>query len=44
MKAIVAMIYGEFESVVVDGEGMEQVDGNIAGPVGNRLMVRFVRL
>jgi hypothetical protein len=44
MKAIVKVVYGEFETMVVDDVGMEQLDSVIAGPKGDRLLLRFVNL
>ena len=41
MKSMVAMIYSEFETSIVDDDGMEQVDGVVAGPVGNKLILQF---
>ena len=41
MKAMVAMIYSEFETSIMDDDGMEQVDGVVAGPVGDKLILRF---
>ena len=41
MKTMLAMIYSEFETSVVDDDGMEQVDGVVAGPVGDKLILRF---
>jgi hypothetical protein len=43
MKAIVMVIYSEFETEIVDGSGMEQMDSVIAGPVGDKLLLKFVR-
>lgn len=44
MKLVVAAIYTNFESAVVDDEGMEQMDAGIAAPVGDRLVLRFRHL
>ena len=41
MKTMVAMIYSEFETSIMNDDGMEQVDGVVAGPVGDRLILRF---
>ena len=41
MKSMVAMIYSEFETSIVDDDGMEQVDGVVAGPVGDKLILWF---
>jgi hypothetical protein len=34
MKAVVKMIYSDFETVTIDDREMEQLDSLIAGPVG----------
>ncbi|KAJ8071021.1 hypothetical protein OCU04_001370 [Sclerotinia nivalis] len=44
MKALIAAVYIEFETRVVDGSGMEQSDGFIAGPVGEKVLLRFHRV
>lgn len=41
MKSMVAMVYSEFETSIVDDGGMEQIDGVVAGPIGDRLILRF---
>lgn len=44
LKAIVATIYSNFETDVVDDGGsgaMEQEDAFLAGPVGEKLTLRF---
>ena len=41
MKTMVAMIYSEFETSIIDDDGMEQIDGVVAGPVGDKLILRF---
>jgi hypothetical protein len=43
IKAVVKVIYSEFETKIVDSSGMEQVDSVIAGPVGDKLLLRFIR-
>jgi unspecific monooxygenase len=43
LKLIVAAIYTNFESVVIDDDGIEQVDGFSAGPKGNKLILQFAR-
>lgn len=36
-----AGIYTNFTSEIVDAEGIEQGEGFAAGPVGNKLVLRF---
>ena len=43
MKTLLATIYTEFETSVVDDSGMEQVDAVLAGPVGGSLTLKFRR-
>jgi hypothetical protein len=43
MKAIVKVIYSEFETLIVDDAGMDQLDSVIAGPKGDRLLLKFVQ-
>jgi hypothetical protein len=42
IKAIVMFIYNEFKQEIVDDIGREQVDAPIAGPVRDKLLVKFV--
>jgi hypothetical protein len=44
MKQIVAAIYTNFRTTVVDDQGMEQVGGYTARPASERLVLRFDRL
>jgi hypothetical protein len=44
MKAVVKVIYSEFETEIVDSSGMEQMDSVIAGPVGDKLLLKFARV
>ena len=44
MKLLVAGIYSNFGTVIVDDSGMEQADTYTAGPVGQGLMLRFERV
>ena len=44
LKLVVAAIYTNFTTEVVDGEGMEQVDSFIAPPVGGKCVLRFKRV
>ena len=41
MKQIVAAIYTNFRSSIVDDQGMEQTDGYTARPTSDRLILRF---
>ena len=41
LKVSAATIYSEFETHVVDDSGMEQIDGIVAGPVGDKLLLKF---
>lgn len=44
IKLVVAVVYSNFRSVVVDDGGVEQVDGYTCGPASNRLVLRFERV
>ncbi|EMT72228.1 cytochrome P450 [Fusarium oxysporum II5] len=41
MKAAIATIYSRYHSVIYDAEGIEQDDGFVAGPKGQKLWVRL---
>lgn len=41
IKALIAVVYYEHETRIVDGCGMEQYDGAVAGPVGGKLLLNF---
>lgn len=41
MKLIIAKMYEKYETEVVEDDGMEQEDLFLAGPVGERLVLRF---
>ncbi|EHA27211.1 hypothetical protein ASPNIDRAFT_171519 [Aspergillus niger ATCC 1015] len=41
LKYVVAAIYANFRTHIVNDEGIEQEDGFISGPKGNQLTVRF---
>ena len=43
MKLIIAAIYTNFSTHIVDDVGIEQEDAYTAGPRGNKLMLRFER-
>lgn len=44
MKLVIAAIYTNYVTEIVDDEGMEQADTFIAGPVGGKLVLRFKRV
>lgn len=44
IKLIVAAIYSNFTTHIVDDEGMEQADGYTVGPVSGRLYLKFEEL
>lgn len=44
MKLLIAAIYTNYTTGVVDDAGMEQEDTYTAGPVGNKLILRFERV
>ncbi|KAF2115007.1 cytochrome P450 [Lophiotrema nucula] len=44
MKHAIAAIYSNFTTEVVDAEGIEQAEGFTAGPVGDKLVLRFRRV
>ena len=41
MKLVVAALYTNYVTEIVDDEGMEQADTFVAGPVGGKLVLRF---
>ena len=41
LKTIVAAIYTNYETTIVDDEGIEQEDAFLAGPVGRKLVLTF---
>jgi hypothetical protein len=41
MKVVTAAIYSNYETEIVEGGDMEQEDMFIAGPVGEKLVLRF---
>ncbi|KAE8449039.1 hypothetical protein EG329_008627 [Mollisiaceae sp. DMI_Dod_QoI] len=41
LKLSIAVIYSNFETEIVDDEGIEQEDAFLAGPVGDKLVLRF---
>lgn len=44
MKLVIAAIYTNYVTEIVDDEGMEQADTFIAGPVGGKLVLRLKRV
>ncbi|KAF5599315.1 benzoate 4-monooxygenase cytochrome P450 [Fusarium pseudocircinatum] len=44
MKFILAFIYANFETSIVDDEGIEQEDAYTARPIGEKLVIRFTHL
>ncbi|MCJ1391105.1 hypothetical protein MMC18_003967 [Xylographa bjoerkii] len=44
MKYLLAAIYTNYTTSVVDDEGIEQEDAYTAGPVGNKLVLNFARV
>jgi hypothetical protein len=43
LKVLLASIYTNFTTIIVDDEGMEQRDDIIAGPVADKLILSFKR-
>lgn len=41
MKLVIAAIYTNYTTEIVNGEGMEQTDTFISGPVGGKCVLRF---
>jgi len=41
LKLLFASIYTNFETSIIDDEGIEQSESFIAGPVGNKLIVQL---
>lgn len=41
LKFITAAIYTNYETTIVDDEGIEQEDAFLAGPVGRKLVLKF---
>lgn len=44
MKLIIAAIYTNFTSHIVNDDGIEQMDGYTCGPKSNRLFLRFEKV
>lgn len=41
LKLVIATIYTNYTTEIVDDEGIEQMDSYVAGPVGEKLILRF---
>lgn len=41
MKFVIVAIYTNFKTHIIDDEGIEQDDGFISGPKGDKLTVQF---
>lgn len=41
MKLIIATIYTNYTTEIVDDEGIEQTDTYISRPIGDKLVMRF---
>ena len=41
MKFILAAVYTNFSTTIVDDDGIEQMDGFIAGPESDKLVLAF---
>jgi hypothetical protein len=44
MKLIVASIYTNYSTYIIDDEGIEQLDSMIASPAGDKLILGFNRI
>jgi hypothetical protein len=44
MKLIVASMYTNYSTYIIDDEGIEQLDGMIAAPAGDKLNLGFKRI
>ena len=44
IKLVVAAVYSNFRTYIVDDEGIEQMDGYTTGPMSNRLFLRFEKV
>jgi hypothetical protein len=44
MKLVVAAVYTNYTTYIVDDEGIEQIDHMIARPVAEKLLLGFKRL
>jgi hypothetical protein len=41
LKLVVAAIYANYTTKIVDAEGIEQRDAYTSGPIGNKLILAF---
>ena len=44
IKLVIAAVYSNFRTYIVDDEGIEQMDGYTTGPVSNKLFLRFEKV
>ncbi|KAL3423785.1 cytochrome P450 3A12 [Phlyctema vagabunda] len=44
IKLVIAAVYSNFTTHIVDDEGIEQLDGYTCGPVSNKLILRFEKV
>lgn len=44
IKLVIAAVYSNFRTFVVDDEGIEQEDGYTCGPRGNKLFLRLEKV
>ena len=44
MKLVIAAIYTNYTTEIVDDEGIEQADTFVSAPVGGKLILRFKRV
>ena len=44
LKILLASIYMNYTTTIIDDEGIQHIDDMIAAPVGDKLIVRFSRV
>jgi hypothetical protein len=44
IKLIVAAVYSNFRTYIVNDDGIEQTDGYTCGPASNKLFLRFEKV
>jgi len=44
IKLVIAAVYTNFRTYIVNDDGIQQTDGYTCGPAGNKLMLRFERV
>lgn len=44
IKLVIAAVYSNFRTHIVDDEGIEQMDGYTSGPTSNKLFLRFEKV